>query len=205
MIEPPRQPPLAGSTTSPTLLLRVRDWNDGEAWATFCDIYRPLVVGWCLHRCSLSRSAADDVAQDVMTAVAGAIRSFDYDPAAGRFRGWLLTATRRAAAKHVDREAKQPVARSDSLGAIAVTSGDESAWDARYAKRLFEWACERVRPTVKEQTWHLFKRSFIEDKPAAEVASECGVEPGQVYVARSRVLSRLREAVLEATGELLHL
>jgi len=76
--------------TRPSLLLRVRDVNDNAAWTQFVEIYTPLIYGYCRAR-GLQEASAADVAQETMRAVVRAIAKFEYDPARGKFRNWLLT------------------------------------------------------------------------------------------------------------------
>src|SRR5437879_3455915 len=79
--------------TQPSLLVRLGDPQDGQAWAQFVDIYAPLVYGF-VRKQGLQDADAADVTQDVLRAVAGAIGRLRYDPARGSFRGWLFTIVR---------------------------------------------------------------------------------------------------------------
>src|SRR4051812_6689733 len=72
--------------TSQTLLVRVRDRGDHEAWAAFDARYRPLVLGWCRR---WAPREADDAAQEVFAKLVSAIGR--YEPGRGRFRPWLKT------------------------------------------------------------------------------------------------------------------
>src|SRR5262245_44373845 len=74
--------------TRASLLVRLRDPRDGDAWRLFADTYVPLVYGH-LRRHGLQEADAADVAQEVLTQVARSIGGFDYQPERGRFRGWL--------------------------------------------------------------------------------------------------------------------
>src|SRR5581483_3188670 len=67
----------ASQSTRPSLLMRLRDAGDAGAWATFVDVYTPLVYGY-LRRRGLQDADAADVAQEVMTEVARSIRAFEY-------------------------------------------------------------------------------------------------------------------------------
>jgi RNA polymerase sigma-70 factor (ECF subfamily) len=80
--------------TRASLLLRLRDPRDGEAWTEFVDLYAPLVYGY-LRRQGLQDADAADLTQEVLTAVAGAIGRLEYDPARGAYRNWLFTLVRR--------------------------------------------------------------------------------------------------------------
>ena len=77
-------------TTRATLLERIRDRADTNAWGQFDAIYRPMLMRFAQGR-GLSLSQAEDVTQHCMAAVHKHIDEFEYDPSKGRFRGWLRT------------------------------------------------------------------------------------------------------------------
>src|SRR5262245_52328481 len=77
-------------STRLTLLGRIRDLRDAQAWAEFVDLYAPLVYGLA-RRHGFQDADAADLTQDVLRAVVGAAPTFAYDPARGSFRGWLFT------------------------------------------------------------------------------------------------------------------
>lgn len=81
--------------TRPSLLLRIlriRDSADAEAWRQFADLYARVICGYCRRR-GLQDADAADVTQEVLAQAARSIRSFEYSPERGRFRGWLGTVT----------------------------------------------------------------------------------------------------------------
>src|SRR2546423_15156005 len=80
--------------TRASLLVRLRDPQDGTAWAEFVDLYAPLVYGYARKQ-GLQDADAADLCQDVLRAVAGAVGRLDYDPQRGAFRNWLFPGGRR--------------------------------------------------------------------------------------------------------------
>ena len=61
-----------------SLLVRLRDARDDGAWSQFVEIYAPLVYGFA-RKHGLQDADAADLTQDVLQAVSGAIREFEYD------------------------------------------------------------------------------------------------------------------------------
>jgi RNA polymerase sigma-70 factor (ECF subfamily) len=184
--------------TRPSLLLRIRDHQDAEAWQTFVDVYAPLIYGYCRHR-RLQESDAADVAQEVLTRVARSMRNFEYSPDRGRFRDWLGTIARNEIVRFQTR-AKRPGegAGGEAAGVLdSVASADQdSAWSAQFHAHLLETALGRVRPHFDPATWRAFELVWLDDAPAPQVARQLGLAVEKVYVAKSRVLKRLREEVL---------
>jgi DNA-directed RNA polymerase specialized sigma24 family protein len=78
--------------------------------------------------------------------------------------------------------------------------GEESSWDQEYEQRLFEWAAEQVRGGFKDQTWQAFWQTAVLGREARETAVDLGMTLGAVYIAKSRVLARLRKQIQEVQG-----
>jgi RNA polymerase sigma-70 factor (ECF subfamily) len=191
-------------TTRASLLLRLRNLRDAEAWSQFVSLYLPIVFKY-LRRHGLQDADAADVAQEVLRSVATALPGFDYDPARGSFRGWLLTVTRSRAATWWQARRRQAAPQADSiltdrLDQEALES-ERPAWEEDFRQSLLALAMERVRPTVKPATWQAFWRTNVEHHPAEAVAAELGMTLGTLYVARSRVLARLRAVVRELESQ----
>jgi RNA polymerase sigma-70 factor (ECF subfamily) len=184
--------------TRPSLLLRVRDLHDGTAWAEFVELYAPLVHDY-LRRRGLQDADAADVVQEVLGALSRAMPGFRYDPGKGTFRGWLFTVVRRKLDDFLAWRQREVRARGDATMHRLVEGlserDEEDDWDRSWRLRAFAWAAERVRRDVRDLTWRAFYETAVRSRPAGEVASELAMSVGAVYVARSRVLARLRACV----------
>ena len=189
--------------TRPSLLIALRDSRDERAWSEFVSLYTPLIYGHCLRR-GLQDADAADVAQEVMKAVAGAIGRFEYDRERGSFRGWLLTVVRSKLNTFFLRRARIPETPGDTqlhqlAGANPELDGDVE-WEVECQRRLFEWAVARVESEFQKNTWRAFWGTAVEHRPVTDVAAELRLSPGAVYIARSRVIARLREEIESASG-----
>jgi RNA polymerase sigma factor (sigma-70 family) len=192
-------------TTRPSLLLRLRDPADDRAWAEFIDLYAPLIRR-VARRGGLQDADAADLEQEVFRAVAGAIGRYDPDPARGSFRGWLLRIARNLLINLVAARRRHPSPGGGTdllsmLEAMPDPSADESAvFEAEYRRRTFEWAAAQVRDEFKPATWQAFWRTAVDDEQPAAVGAALQLSVGAVYVARSRVLARIRAKVEEIEG-----
>jgi RNA polymerase sigma factor (sigma-70 family) len=185
--------------TRASLLLRLRDPQDAEAWTDFVDLYGPLVYGYARKQ-GLQDADAADLCQDVLGAVAGAVGRLEYDPRRGAFRNWLFVIVRRKLSNWRAAHAVRAHAGGDSathrlLEEHAAPEDTEPAWEAEWEERVFAWACTQVRRDVTDTTWQAFWQTAIEDRPGKQVAAGLGLSVAAVYRARSRVLARLKELV----------
>lgn len=188
--------------TSGTLLLRLRDLSDREAWTEFVNRYTPRLFGWC-RKCGLQDSDAADISQEVLRKLVGAIRSFDYDPRRGSFRGWLKTVTNNAIRDFVAGLSRTDRGTGDSqVGSALAAVVDPSAisdltatLDAAAELELLREAEARVQLRIQPHTWEAYRRTVLNSEPAADVARQLNVPVTEIYVAKSRVLKYLREEV----------
>ena len=190
--------------TRKTLILRVRDTDDASAWREFYDLYMPLLKRFFQAR-GLQEADADDIVQNVLQRVSKAAPEFEYDPAKGKFRSWLFTIARNELNRHFGKTMRVPGSTSKSVVMKSLTSTDEeeqkASWERDYRRHLFQWACKRVRPDTSDQAWTAFWSTAVEETPSAEVAEKLGMTVGAVYIAKSRVIAKLRDEIATVSGE----
>ncbi len=190
--------------TRASLILRLPDVADAQAWDDFVAVYAPVVYRLA-RRLGLQPADSDDLVQEVLAAVARSVESWLAKAERGPFRAWLFTIARNHAVNTLRRKKHKPRGTGDSgveqLLAQQAANGDkESGFDLEYRRELFRWASERVRTEVAERTWQAFWLSAIDEQPIVAVAKQLGMSVGSVYIARSRVMGRLRE-VVQGSGE----
>ncbi len=195
------------NTTQVTLIMRLRQRSDSGAWSQFVDLYGPLIYRYGRRR-GLQDADSADLTQDVLREVARSIGRFEYDPSLGRFRDWLFVVAQRRLS-HMFRSAhRQPAGSGDTavlatLHQVHAPEEEQEAWEEEHRRHLFTWASEQIRSEFQENTWDAFWRTAIEGQKPAEVAEALGMNVGSVYVAKNRVLARLRNkiATIEAAAE----
>lgn len=189
--------------TRESLIARLPDHADSAAWQEFVDLYEPLIYG-IGRRHGLQPNDAKDLVQEVLTAVAGSISRFEADSKRGRFRSWLFRVARNQALIQLRKLTRQPATVGEVEVEVAInaqSSSAETEFDAAYRRRAFRWAARRVREVVKPNTWDCFARTAINGESPSSVAEDLGLDIGAVYLARSRVMARLRRMVEGVTVE----
>jgi RNA polymerase sigma-70 factor (ECF subfamily) len=183
------------ATTPVSLLKRLHGLPQMEttaAWSEFLELYTPILFRWA-RRLGLQQSDAADLVQDVFVVLVRRLPEFEYDPKKS-FRAWLRTilvnrwrdAGRRAAVlvEHVGHPALDELNDPHEMPDFAETE---------YREMLMRRALELMQREFKPTTWKACWEQLVEGRPAADVARDLGLTVNAVYVARSRVLRRLRE------------
>lgn len=177
-------------TTPVTLLERLRDGADPQGWERFVALYTPLLCAWA-SRVQCAEHEVPDLVQEVLTLLVEKLRGFTYDPARS-FRGWLAAVAHNRW-RNLRRGARLPIAGDAAAEDLADPNPPDPFWDIDYRRHLFARALTLMRAEFEPTTWRACLECVVHGKPAAVVARELGLSPAAVYVAKSRVLRRLRQ------------
>lgn len=130
--------------------------------------------------------------------VSQALRRFEYDPARGSFRHWLGRITRNEVARFFRMKGRKPERPAGTEGPAVELDGvaGEDVWDEHFHSALLEAAIQRIEPMFESQTWSAFQAVWVDDMPAEAASRHLGLPVEKIYVAKSRVLKRLREELL---------
>lgn len=177
-------------TTSVSLLERLRQPAPAEAWGRFVDLYTPLLYYWA-RRLGLQETDAADLVQDVLAVLLQELPEFRYDPTKS-FRSWLRTVTLNKWREGQRRRSPALLAADHPVLAELASPDDEDCWEVEYRQQLVGRALELIRSEFQPDTLQVFWETTIAGRLAAEVAAERGISINAVYLARSRVIRRLR-------------
>ena len=184
--------------TSLSLLDRVRELSNAQAWDQLVTLYAPLLKHW-LRRYDIQDSDAADITQDVLAALLTEIPEFQHSQRPGAFRSWL----RRILVYRVRRfwrsRDRQPLATGTSsmderLSELQDDYSEVSQmWNREHDDYVLNRLMKIVRPQFAPETWQAFHRQVIGGQMADTVAHELGMSLSGVYMAKSRVLRALRQ------------
>ncbi len=180
------------NTTPVSLLKKLRTPGEEGAWTRFVQLYTPLLYHWALS-VGLQEQDASDLIQDVFVLLIQKLPQFEYDPKRS-FRAWLRTValnrlrdtkrTGRLDPKPKDPRLLEGQSQADPL---------ESFWEEEYQQMLLSRALTIMQAEFQSATWRACWETIVGGRPAAEVAQELGLSENAVYIAKCRVLKRLRQ------------
>ena len=186
--------------TSESLVQRVCDPHDTMAWSQFLDIYYP-VVYQLSRRKGLQHADAMDLCQGVFVSVSVAVQKWEPQENGPRFRNWLSRIARNAILNALTRKRPDRASGSSSVVELLNATADGGNLEAAIQKEgrleAFRWAARQIEPEFHETTWKMFRETAVLGRSIVEVAAELGCSTGAIYIARCRVLARIRDRVNE--------
>jgi len=191
--------------TRATLIQRLKDWQDQSSWQDFFDTYWKLIYGVALKG-GLTAVEAQDVVQETMISVAKHMPTFEYDPAIGSFKTWLLNMTRWRITDQLRKRgpfaAGHPPAEETATGTRTVdkvvdpVSRDlDALWDAEWEKNLLDAALAKVKRQLDPQKYQIFDLYVNKEWAPEKVAATFGISVDQVYLVKHRTTELIKEEV----------
>ena len=185
--------------TRRSLVNRLRDMEDESSWRSFFETYGRLLYNFA-RKSGLNDQEAQDVVQETVIAVARKMPEFQYDPARGSFKQWLLLISRRRIQDHF-RRVYRSLPRANGMQAPERVCSEptpdaamDAAWETEWSENLFRSALERVRQRVQPKTYQVFDYLVLQGIPAQRVAKMLGLNVAQVYLAKHRVALAVKRA-----------
>jgi RNA polymerase sigma-70 factor (ECF subfamily) len=185
-----------GTRTSQTLLERLRDPRDHQAWQLFVRTYGPRILNWC--RRAFPDQDAEDVAQEVLLRMHKYFPSFTYN-SGGSFRGYLRRVTQHAVIDAQNRFRKQAAAAGGTTAHHNIEQLPDShpsledELDQQAQAELIRRASEAVCDTEEKQV--MYRECILGERPATEVAAEMGKSHTAIHVALHRLRKKLKTEI----------
>lgn len=192
--------------TRESLILRLPNAADFEAWQRFVEIYGPLLFRLARAK-GLQHVDAEDFVQEALAAVSKAIRTWTAGDSRGKFRAWLFRIAQNLAVNFLTRPKHQRLGTgskqvAELLNEVAdATSDSVELYRHEYRRELFRWAASEVRNRVSTKQWKAFWQTSVEGRAVQTVASHLKMSVGAVYIARSRITKQISKLIEKAEEE----
>ena len=195
----------AWPTTQASLIHRLQDPNDHQAWSDFNEAYRPMIEKFCQHR-GLPADLAEEAAQDVLCRVFRNAKGFDYDPERGKFRGYLGLITRQVVFRLKERESQRREVLLDSAWEHSVCdAGEEPEWVEHFNNYIIRQASQQVGAEFSEEAWKCFEMRYFEALKPGRIAELLSLKPSQVSTHIHKVKNRMIQQIHFLAEDIGHL
>ena len=182
--------------TSDSLLIDLKQ-NLGDAWDRLDSIYVPMLKSF-LSRQLVSESHVEDIVQDVMVVVLRKLPDFQRQRT-GSFRTWLRQIAVNCLHEHRRRRRHEASGQGgdeiqEMLSRLADPSSElTSRWNMEHRRHVMQYVVTKAKSFFSPQTWIAFQRTALDDEDCATVARELGISVNAIYIAKSRVVAKMRE------------
>lgn len=177
--------------TRASLLMQLRNRGDSIAWSHFARLYTPLLDYW-VAQLGFNEPDRSDLVQEVFVVLLGKVSSFQYDSNQS-FRGWLRTITINKCRDFLRRTQRKPEPKLLEKIEKAIEDDTQLLTQEEYRRSISRQALQLMKLHFSESTWRACWEHVAQGRPAREVAEELGITENAVYLARGRVLTRLRK------------
>ena len=191
--------------TRASLINRLKNWQDRSSWQDFFETYWRLIYG-VARKADLTDAEAQEVVQETLISVAKHMPTFQYDPAIGSFKAWLLTMTRWRIIGQLRKRgplaAHRPWSDTNATGTGTVarvidpaSQELEALWDVEWEQNLLNAAIAKVKCRIDPQKFQIFDFHVNKEWPPEKVAAKFGIPVEQVYMAKHRITEAIKEEV----------
>ncbi len=171
---------------------RLRAGVDETAWRQLVHLYTPLLFYWA-RRSGIGEHDAADLVQEVFVTLVQTLPTFEYDKDGGRFRSWLRTLMINKLRDWQRRLMRQEKALAQRAPSPETADVADAFCEADFQQELARRCLRLMQAEFVPTTWKACWETLVQGRSPAEVARELGVSENAIYIARCRVLRRLRQ------------
>lgn len=179
-------------STRPSLLIRVKNKDDTDAWLEFFELYSPMLYTFARDR-GLGHEDADDVRASCYETIVKRISEFDYSEENTGFRAWLRTMVTRRVIDLL-RKKKFPIAENKDLSLLADRSESlDDVWEKNWRLHHLRYCVAQVGKRVRPQSFEVFRMLTENELDIESVCQIMDMNREQVYKIKSRFLAMVRD------------
>lgn len=185
--------------TTTQVLQALKTSDDSAVWELFHRHFYPVIFNFG-KKMGLADHDSEDAAQETMMAFLKAYRKGGYDREKGRLCHWLFGVARKVLMnrrKKIVPERQVPDNTTgtsfwnlleDNQGAAALVT-----WDGEWRQMVLKRCLDQAREECGEKVFQAFELYAISQLPIEEVCQKLKMSRNAVYIAKTRVLTRLRK------------
>lgn len=192
-------------TTRQTLLMRVKNQDDEQAWGEFVTYYKTFikVILKYLH---VSEADSEDLSQDILLKIWKAFAKMDYDAEKARFRTWMNKVIRNAVidfhrAKNRRIQTIDPSEKVDTENFPLDNDEFSKVIDKEWRAHITNLALENIRPSFNGNAIDVFDMC-LEGITTKTIAEKLNLAEASIYKLRSRVEQKLIQEIKRLKSEL---
>ena len=186
--------------TRQTLLARVKDGSDSQAWKEFAGLYRALLARY-IRAAGLPENWVEELTTQCMTALSDHVSSPAYDPSCRAFKRWIWTLVRRrtqdALRTYPDTSGPTPQ-QGQSLNA---TPQPDRVFERIWHDEHLRHCLEQLRIEIEPRTFEVFRRIALDEWPVERSCEAYDLSPQYVFAMKSRLTRRLRRLMQSLLGQ----
>lgn len=166
-----------------------------DVWHAFVMRFREPLVRLATRR-GLDAAEAEDAAQQTLLILIEGIKGGTYHRNKGRLSAWLFGIARLEIGRRLERAAARErrgiAGRGETFGSWIAADDEEHVWEKEWRTALLKVALARVREEVEPRTFEAFERVLWRGESPDRVAAALGMSRNAVFIAKHRVLTRMR-------------
>ncbi len=190
--------------TTTQVLETLKTSDNAVAWQGFRDNFFPVIVNFA-RRIGLNATDAEDAAQNTMLEFLKAYRSGKYDRGKGRLSHWLFGLARNVILHFRSNRSPELLISNKTSGTpywngVVDEESAQKTWTTEWRKVLLAKCLNRARQELDKKTFQAFELYALSELSVEEVAQKLGMTENAVYIAKTRVVNRLRQLEQEFEG-----
>ncbi|NOX58937.1 MAG: sigma-70 family RNA polymerase sigma factor, partial [Planctomycetes bacterium] len=185
--------------TNTILLDGLKDPGNESVWRQFVERYRPTIVA-AARRFGLNEADAQDAAQQAVVAFCTAYQEGKYDREKGRLRHWLFGIARnqmrnlyKKSARRKEMQIANDSGETDFFARLNDGNEFEQIWEEEWRDSVLRQCLEEVSKEFDAKSIEAFKLFAWKGQPAQDVADGLGMTSNAVFIAKHRIMKRIRE------------
>lgn len=193
--------------TRQTLLLKLKDQRDEQAWNDFYETYYRYIRA-ILWNMNMKEADANDILQSVMLKIWNKLPEFDYETRKGKFRNWISIITANTAKNYIRSENRlynclngEKSSWLDDYTTATLPPEIEEISSAEWEKFISSMAWENISKTLSDSVKETFER-LMKGESTKDIAVAVGINENTVIVYKNRIKNKMYMEIVRLQNEI---